>query len=1167
MADDYDEFASVWTEGLDAESLAQVELMATQQAASGPSYSQAQERTRDHRSSSRLSPLKSLKNPEASRSIQPPAAKRQKLDLADSKAGPQSRQTTQPVLQEDEEETPVVYWTDGKYHTRASSQKQPQVLAPGDFEVRHTGPGRPPALGAGAGESLQNRELLAAADDWDNDDMDDTSWDQVEEQAIRLSQHQQPEHSGRGTNKARELSPHRPSASTSRLGIGKSNGLPQKVFPKPQLRPEPANNNADEPPSAATTSELQALRQEMEDMKSRLTSALAESKENKNKMYSRDGEIKMVRQRQEKAERELAEMRIQAQKKQEEFQKQLDEREKQYLLEKDRTETTAAFHRLEHETSAKRTVWPGSARRRLPQNRGASQVPHGFSQQAAPPIAPTTPTKRSGRFADLSPSGHRSGGSQTRSPRSGGVEDSPSKRLAGKQAAVAANGAARPASSVKPKKPTFAGFENSFAAPDPSARKTPKSNRQVFNDATTEDVMMQGDDPIMMDISAEPVTRPEAAVSTGPAISVETLVTESRRRRHLLALSAFSRRRTGIVVLLLSHVAVRPLAPLTLPSSRYLEAAITGPELSPDHPSTMHRLFDMKLPSGTHAHLQSLHRSATDLLLEVLTEGASMTNVEGRFAFLHKLPPDLPAADDKVALTSLEESDYWDCQDAMDEGMQDILDDLTTALRSLMGIFLRLCMMDALQDVMSLMTALAISEPMMINSLMANEVPFDLQTARMEDSLAGNTQAESQTQNELSLPPPPIPTRVTSCLIETVRKSSRPISLTLSSPESLVVEREQAPPPTATQSRWARAKAKKDADVALSVPWDMGETQRRATLASVVALLEVLIWHLGIECGRYLKDIFEAPGFIATLLDDQRTDASTMRQFVQLLTQVGQYPDCWKRLVACRFDPDLQPDLPSLITRSRTPLLELLARHLVDLRQKQTAADAHRLHVSIVILLSQLCVKHPDAALLARESKSLFAALIQSIHTDTSAIWNEDQEVVKSGEGDEPDGSTYHKSSGSATFMGRRPQDLVRRLIMDVHLLSRIFASDAYPDDLVERLNSHESHLLLNGIRHCFILSFSRLAFADEPRWMKEDVVRDLQNGCADRCSDLLEMVLNPDEVEEAWEICNGEEEDEEEAEAEAEAESQTQSQTQGGRGRSAKTRGVGDEGEAMDLE
>lgn len=109
------------------------------------------------------------------------------------------------------------------------------------------------------------------------------------------------------------------------------------------------------------------------------------------------------------------------------------------------------------------------------------------------------------------------------------------------------------------------------------------------------------------------------------------------------------------------------------------------------------------------------------------------------------------------------------------------------------------------------------------------------------------------------------------------------------------------------------------------------------------------------------------------------------------------------------------------------------------------------------------------------------------------------------------------------------------RIVLDVSLLSQIFHQEAHPQDLVDRLNSHESHLLLNGIRHCFILAFSRLAFADEPSWIPEGRVKEL-GYVADKSSDLIEMVLSPDEVEAVWEICAEEEQVEEGEEEEDEA-------------------------------
>lgn len=290
--------------------------------------------------------------------------------------------------------------------------------------------------------------------------------------------------------------------------------------------------------------------------------------------------------------------------------------------------------------------------------------------------------------------------------------------------------------------------------------------------------------------------------------------------------------------------------------------------------------------------------------------------------------------------------------------------------------------MDALQDTMALMTAVCISHPALINHLVTPDLPYELE--------ADGTSPYQRRQAPLSL-------RLNACLIESMRKAARVLPLAITSPASLLTEADTVLPSTAavraaaSQVRRAKQQQREQEEAAKKQPWDMGPAQREAVLTSILDLLEVLAYHLGSEAGRHLKEVFDAPGFIPTFLDAQRP-APTMRRFVRLLVRLSPHSDLWKTLVACRFDPALQSSssLPSLITKSRTPLLELLGKHLVDLKGKQKPSQAHALHVAVVTLLTQLVVTHGDALLLARESKTVLAALVQSIYADSNLIWNDD---------------------------------------------------------------------------------------------------------------------------------------------------------------------------------
>lgn len=75
--------------------------------------------------------------------------------------------------------------------------------------------------------------------------------------------------------------------------------------------------------------------------------------------------------------------------------------------------------------------------------------------------------------------------------------------------------------------------------------------------------------------------------------------------------------------------------------------------------------------------------------------------------------------------------------------------------------------------------------------------------------------------------------------------------------------------------------------------------------------------------------------------------------------------------------------------------------------------------------------------------------------------------------------------------------------------------------------------LLLNGIKHCFILAISRIAFAPEPDWFDANSSHQLST-VNEIAADLLELILSPEEMENAWEMLNDEEEEQDKEEDEA---------------------------------
>lgn len=652
-----DEFDSLYPDAdFDDESLAQAEFFATQQVQQHRASQQPARRNGSpapiHNGS--LAPLLPP-TPRKSTSQRTPPKKRQRLEL--SQGTPLSHSLNSP--DDDDLNMPEVMWVEGAGYVQAdktktaitSSQGQPeQRPGPGDFQITHKGPGRPPALGAGHGQSLHRGQ-----------------WHQQAEQsqlpaAVTQVLAARPSRSANGVSSNRNFQ----HDSEMNLGGGRT----------------------------------EAVLEERQEMQVALQNALAELKERTMQGYKKDGEVKMVRERNEKFERELAEMRLLMQRQQAEFQKQLEERDKIHAAEKDRVDTTAAFQRLEQETSAKRTIWPTSVRRRTRATDG-SQNPASASQYVAPPVGPTTPTKRQKSGSQATPS--RSGSTTTRPHRSDDrtLDESPSR--ARRNALQRSVGSSR--GGPTPGTKQFAGFDNSFAdLPVLGERKSARAAAQSrFEDQRNGLDLMQVDDqnvdPRRDRASQQAIVtpEPERVRETDPSPDLTTQLTESCRVRYAWTITWFARRRAKLTALLLAHTAPRPAAPLTLPASIYLGAAVPSPELMPDHPSTLHRLLDTQPPVGTRVELLEYHRLATALLLTTVTNGASINDGERRFAFLLQ-PHDGPPPVDEDALASIEETLYWECEEAAFAGMEDLYEDLAVALRVLMAVYLRLCMVSSFSD-------------------------------------------------------------------------------------------------------------------------------------------------------------------------------------------------------------------------------------------------------------------------------------------------------------------------------------------------------------------------------------------------------------------------------------------------------------------------------------
>lgn len=275
-----------------------------------------------------------------------------------------------------------------------------------------------------------------------------------------------------------------------------------------------------------------------------------------------------------------------------------------------------------------------------------------------------------------------------------------------------------------------------------------------------------------------------------------------------------------------------------------------------------------------------------------------------------------------------------------------------------------------------------------------------------------------------------------------------------------------------------------------------------------------------------VKKVIETPGIIFALLSAQRR-ASTMHRTLGMLIYLCQHESMWRSIVACRPGDVLQKHLPNQMKQSQTPFLHLLAQHMVDRRIDMESKEAHKLHADIVVLLSQLVIAHPqDALLVLGDSEPILAALVKCMQLDTESIW-----------------SAYTRTCKDAG-------ETVERLCMDTRLLAQLYLVDdedldteddtgvtrasttmpkARPADLAQKILGHQCQALLNGIQHCFVVGLGRVAYAEVPQWLSESEKTALGE-VGSLASELLNLVLAPDEVDAIWEALDDDDDDDDES-------------------------------------
>ncbi|PWN53427.1 hypothetical protein IE53DRAFT_171133 [Violaceomyces palustris] len=926
------------------------------------------------------------------------------------------------------------------------------------------------------------------------DDADDRWWaenrglDKVEEEAIRLSQQATAKH---------------PNLNGTRGGV---------VVEKVQ-GDAPRNPGIEE---STVQAELQSMKTENERLKRAL--------------QAKEGEVKVVRQNFNRVNAEVGKLREQELLREREHRLALERANEENKRQLERIETQTAFRRVEQDTSRK--AWPSSVRRLPPTTlresgrRSDAQNAAGLTtptkRRKGEPFTPTRSRQILGGGVSRSGSGSGSGTGGAIRFKKGFDREEPGSPSRSRGARGSTLEKGKP-NTKPPPPPAFPRFQNSFSnlLPETKAATStipltpprkhgstskagvPEKDDSVFNsnvqdqnayghdDDDDGDVMMQDD--VRPHLSPIPDDQRKGLNESRPSSDAEA------EKRHAWAIAELARRRAELVRNVLAHTCEAPKQPLSHPPTKY--------NLRPTHPlpptrhhvSTLHRLLDVKLAEGTSPSLARRCECANQMLLRTLMQASSSLAEEGLESILS-------------------EQDSW--EERLEDCMVDLFESLAAAFKTLMGIFLRLCMVDYLRDVFKLAYSLCISHPGFVNSLTENQDPC---LAKAFDS-GGSSSSDQVALLET-------PRNLNKIMVELVRKCNA-VPILVSSPDSVPSEDELAALGLATpepvegvqmstiprtqvepskEKALAKVAAARMVEVEISMktkPWDMGSESREQCLECVLDMMEILTWtHREDGLQHYLKFAVDAPGFLQTFLDS-KTRAANLTRTVRLLVSLTHDRVLTNQILSARFDEGLQSNLSPRLRDSKFPLLEVLSRHLVDRRSDMAQSDSHELHRNVGILLTQIALKSPDSCKVLAESSALIAALVKCLSLDSDRIWVEDG-------------------------LGLGLSDLeriVERIQMDVRLLSHLFKSSSSSSGdrtgggigLAEKLASQQAHNLLNGIRHTFIVSLNRIAFAPEPSWLAEDFGVELVSGLecvSDLAGDLVDLVLSPDETDTIYEM------------------------------------------------
>lgn len=132
------------------------------------------------------------------------------------------------------------------------------------------------------------------------------------------------------------------------------------------------------------------------------------------------------------------------------------------------------------------------------------------------------------------------------------------------------------------------------------------------------------------------------------------------------------------------------------------------------------------------------------------------------------------------------------------------------------------------------------------------------------------------------------------------------------------------------------------------------------------------------------------------LLSKPDESAAVLLDTLDLLTLITGDPLALHMCISTQWEPAWQPEMNARLSQARFPVVDVLAKHLVDRRNDTPPLWSHQIHTAILTFLVQ-AMRWPDTSVVLADSSTLLPALIQVLSWDVQILWNSEPAVPSPG--------------------------------------------------------------------------------------------------------------------------------------------------------------------------